>query len=63
MSLIIATYKGHSGVKFTDNSLEAAISEKKWKCPRKWKCLGNIQGTIVVLKNEHGKFSEILSDV
>lgn len=43
MSLIIATYKGHSGVKFT-NSLEAAISEKKmemskememsWKYPR-----------------------------
>lgn len=41
MSSIVATHKRLSRVKFTDNSLETAVS-KKWKYPKKWKCLGNI---------------------
>lgn len=49
MSPIIATHKRLFRVKFNDNSLEPAISEK-WKYPKKRKYLGNIWDNAVALK-------------
>lgn len=56
MSAIVVTLRTLSRVKFTDNSLEATISEK-WNI-YETEYLGNIQGATAAENNEHGKFSE-----